>query len=223
MTLDSVLWLNGDMDTILPLIKTYIRENHSKGATFLPKSSKEMEFFQGASASEKKISPVKQTPPPPAKPVKNPEKKPSPKVIEKKEEEEKPSSDFAKLYQKIAPGIALHNAPTSLEKKGEVFPQVVVLFDASQKAHQSILQDLSKAIDAKLAPAKCLDVTKNPLGVPSQNTHLKLIITTDQFSEEHSIMSQIKTIKIPEKNLDLFPKNPKLKKVLWEEIKTILS
>lgn len=196
------------MDTILPLLKTYIKENTLKGSSYLPQIEKDVQFFQQVKPLPKNQSPIKQTPP--QKPAKTPVKPLPPKVVPPKEEI-LPTDEFAKLYQKIAPGMHLRSAPLTMEKA----PSIILLFDSKTSPHQTILHNLTTAINAKLAPAKCLDISKN------EHKHTpppKLVIAIEGL-ELPPTFKEIKTITIPLKNLDLYEKNPQLKKVLWEEIK----
>lgn len=200
------------MDTILPLLKTYIKENTLKGNSYLPQREKDVQFFQQVKPLRTTKSPIKQTAP--QKIAKAPVKNPPPKVADLKEEI-LPTDEFAKLYQKIAPGMHLRSAPTTMGKH----PSIILLFDSKTSPHQTILHNLTTAINAKLAPALAMDISqKEQKHTPSP----KLVVTIEGL-EPPSPFKGLQTITIPLKNLDLYEKNPQLKKVLWEEIKDRLK
>jgi hypothetical protein len=220
------------MHSLKKLLQNYILENYESRSTLVVsdpsfferkkkaeiKSVPSVKIASYAPAKVEKKEPVAQ--PLPTLPIKKVELEPSPLFLKS----QAPKVDFSQVYQKIAPGLKLHQAPPSdhlakgVKNAWKEFPEVPIFVHPSLKGHSELLKALANAIDTKLASSRCCNIDE----IKFNNTPPKLIIVPKELLPNYQKLSLEKIPVLFLENLEQY-NDSKLKKVLWQQIVQLLQ
>ncbi len=232
------------MHEIKTLLQQYILENYETGCTLLVSDP----FFFKRKVESKVASPVKigtyapkkvekkevVVPPLAPAPVKKVEVQALPVPVVKSQV---PKADFSKVYGKIAPGLKLHEKPPndyvakSVKNAWKGFPEAPIFVHQSVRMHSELLKALATAIDAKLTSSRCFSIDKveeeNQWNGFFEEKKPKLILIPKDLllSSKHLRAYYESHKEIPFLFLESLEQynDPKLKKVLWQQIVKMLQ